>query len=234
MRYHTCFAFAATAVATPLKQESVTSQNLQLTLHFRKGANPQPSIVAYNEDRNQNGYGNITMGEQIFKVLDDRKLSGGVICGGMYDDSETVVNCEITIPGLPELDPLNRWDLSNCISKRSVGSGSLYGLETVFDNFYHQKDLLPLEQPLAPAKGPLPTLESSPPSETNSSLAERQCQFTWRDTLRVGDGNPHQNPLHIQLSVTYHLLLYIPIYCQSLLGGCSNTELTRDHEDRFL
>lgn len=221
MRHHVLLALGASAgaSATPLSR-AAASHNVQVTLHFLKGDYAQPSIIAYNGDRSetighscstsltlgaaspdfsassivfsvdQNGAGNITVGGEEFRVLDDPKVSGGVVCGRLHSDVETVVNCEVTVPEASKLAPLSRQSLPECISKRSSTSEPGLGLEAVLEGFQRKPEFLPIDQPLAPLE--------------NSTLEERQiCGVVTRKADRVGDGNPHQNPLNIQLSVSF-------------------------------
>ncbi|KAK2022996.1 hypothetical protein LX32DRAFT_628926 [Colletotrichum zoysiae] len=180
MRYQAVLALWATtgAVAIPL-DTNPNVRNIHVTLHFFKGENTSSSILAYNNDRsevinhscssrisfgelsidfivNQYGAGNITVGEKVFRVLDDSELSGGVTCGRIHNDAETVVNCELTIPAASNVTPINR--------------------------FHRKREVLSIDQH--------PKLPREP------ALAERQMS---PKTVRVGDGNPHQNPLNIQL-----------------------------------
>ena len=234
MRHHVLLALGASAgaSATPLGR-AAASPNVQVTLHFLKGDYAQPSIIAYNGDRSevighscsfsltlgaasasstsivfsvdQNGSGNITVGNKEFKVLDDPEVSGGIICGRLHDDVETVVNCEVTVPDAFNLAPLSRRSFPECMSKRSTSTAEAgSGLEAVLEGFQRKPTFLPLDQPL------------SPPD--NSTLEERQiCSVHSKGTVRVGNGNPHQNPLHIQLSVSSPIQ-FVPSGSGSLSG----------------
>ena len=122
MRYHLLLALGASTscIATPLSL-AITPLNVQVTLHFLKGDHAQPSIIAYKSDRSevighscstsltlgtsstssssvvfsvdQNGSGNITVDGEEYRVLDDPTVSGGVICGRLHNDMETIVDC---------------------------------------------------------------------------------------------------------------------------------------------
>ncbi|KAK6218085.1 hypothetical protein QIS74_02517 [Colletotrichum tabaci] len=212
MRYYTLLALWAfsSATAAPLDGAALASQNIQVTLHFLKAEHMQPSMTAYNNDRSKvigrscstslalgtssivfavdrNGSGNITVNEREFRVIDDPELSGGIVCGRMHSDLETVVNCEVAVPASLDLAHLDRRSAPGCMWKRSAGIEDGLGLEATLEGFYRRPGFLPLEQPLAPPD--------------NLTLTERQnCGVTKRDSYRVGDGNPHQNPLNIQLS----------------------------------
>ncbi|GJC84066.1 hypothetical protein ColLi_06904 [Colletotrichum liriopes] len=210
MRYTLLLALGASAgaIATTLNQ-TITPQNIQVTLHFLKGDYPQPSITAYNNDRSevvgyscstslalgtsliafivdQNGSGNITVNEEEFRVLDDPEFSGGVICGRIHNAVETIVNCELAVPATLYLLPLNRRNLPECKSMKSASTGQASGLEAILDGFLQRPEFLPIEQPLE-----LPD---------NSTVAPRQCGIPNRETYLIGNGNPHQNPLNVQLS----------------------------------
>ncbi|TDZ74410.1 hypothetical protein CTRI78_v000745 [Colletotrichum trifolii] len=184
--------------------------NIQVTLHFLKGDYPEPSITAYNNDRSevvghscatslalgsssiaftvdQNGAGNITVNEEEFKVLDDPEISGGVACGRIHNDAETVVNCELTVPATANLLPPNRRNLPECKSVKRAATGEESGLEAILDGFLRGPEYLPSEQPLEL-------------SENSTAVAPRQCGIQQRDAYLIGNGNPHQNPLNIQLS----------------------------------
>lgn len=224
MRYNALLALGASAgvIASPLNS-AAAAQNVQVTLHFLKGDNAQPSIAAYNNDRSkvighscstslvlgtssiafavdQNGSGNITVGEKEYRVLDDPKVSGGIVCGRIHNDLETVVNCELAVPAALDLTPLDRRNFPECMSKRSANAEEGLGLEAVLDGFHRKPEFLPVEQPL----------EEANEISDNSTLSERQiCGVTSKGTYRIGDGNPHQNPLNIQLSVRLPFPLYL-------------------------
>ncbi|KAH7308430.1 hypothetical protein B0I35DRAFT_491514 [Stachybotrys elegans] len=178
---------------------------IQVTLHFLKGDHPEPSITAYSHDRSQvvghscstsltlensvvafdvdqNGAGSITLDEEEYKVHDDPEISGGVICGRIHNDAETVVNCELVVPDALDLHPLNRRNLPECKSMRLANNGG-----AVLEGFLRGPEFLPSEQLIKL-------------SEKTTTVVPRQCGIQQRDAYRAGNGNPHQNPLNIQLS----------------------------------
>ncbi|KAF6824283.1 hypothetical protein CMUS01_10318 [Colletotrichum musicola] len=116
------------------------------------------SSIAFTVDRN--GYGNITVNERDFLITDDLELSGGRVCGRVYSDLETVVNCEVAVTIPTDLPSLHRGSFPGCISKRSPASGDALDLEATLEGFISRPTFLPQEQPLAP--------------ENTSALAERQ------------------------------------------------------------
>ncbi|KAI1880323.1 hypothetical protein JX265_001944 [Neoarthrinium moseri] len=200
-------ALAPLILASPLGQ---TAQEIQVTLHFSKETS-QSSITAWTKDRsaivghscsstlasgafeahpitfkvNENGVGDVVLGGQSSKVQDNPEGSAEVTCGRMHSPYETVVNCDITIPGTLELAAISRRDVPECFTTPTTS------LSEVLDGFHQAPAVIPTEQPI----------EVAAVNATDNELEERQiCGVHSSFSVRVGDGNPHQNPMNVQLS----------------------------------
>jgi hypothetical protein len=197
---------------------AIATQNIHITLSQKKGT-PEASVTAWNEDKSsiighscstklytgsfganavsfivdENGLGNVTIGAQSFIVHENPEISGGISCNRIHSPLESIVTCAITVPASLQVRSLNRRDLPECFSQGPIAlEGVLASLETnvtVPETLYSVSDTSRLE------------FEDL---ETSNKLDERDpCDFETHNTIRIGDGNPHQNPLNVQLSVRH-------------------------------
>ncbi|KAK4196097.1 hypothetical protein QBC40DRAFT_258325 [Triangularia verruculosa] len=155
----------------------------------------QNTPIAFTTDKN--GAGTVTVGPKTYKIHEDVDVSGGISCGRVTSPAEIMIKCMIPLSGglAARLEPLHKRDLANCFPKSGPVELAevMRGLETA-----------PTLDPdaLAPATFEVPS-NATNDTEGLSDLERRQrvCEIVITDTVRVGDGNPHQNPLNIQVSI---------------------------------
>ncbi|KAK0640732.1 hypothetical protein B0T16DRAFT_495584 [Cercophora newfieldiana] len=195
------------------------SQELSIEFQYDK-ATAQSSLAVWNKDRttlfghscstslntfqdnpisfevDQDGAGNLTIGSANFLVHEDANISGGVSCNRMYSPSESVVVCAIHVSQEVPLAQVSKRGLAECFSNSVHRLGQVIG---------------GLKSGPTWAGGALP--QEAPLAEYNASahldtipLRKRQgaCGVWNGITYRVGDGNPHQNPMNVQLSFPMH------------------------------
>ncbi|KAK4039506.1 hypothetical protein C8A01DRAFT_36544 [Parachaetomium inaequale] len=162
--------------------------------------------IAFTVDKN--GAGTVTVGPTTYKIHEDVDVSGGISCGRVTSPAEIMVKCLIPLSSdlAARLEPLHKRDLASCFPKAGPVELAevMRGLETA--------------PTLAPdAFAPPPTVEVQNNSATNDTegltdLEKRQrvCEIVITDTVPVGNGDPHQNPLNIQVS--------IPLDCSDARG----------------
>ncbi|KAH8170333.1 hypothetical protein LIA77_09114 [Sarocladium implicatum] len=129
------------------------------------------------------GFGNFTVGDKTFAASSHPELSGGLVCVKVYNDNEAIVECS----GI-------QWDSSSaeidnsCIGKRSAAHDSA----------------LPPRPGQIPSSDEIEALSATSPAEgevVKKRLAKKQIICTsGNEAVRVGDGNPHQNYYHMQIS----------------------------------
>lgn len=179
--------------ATSEKYVAISNKNLEVLAEACSGVLNAGAFADFPISTNldNNGAGNITLGANTFRVHEDSKLSNDVLtCTRMYNDVQAFVNCKALIPANLRLAPLSKRD--TCLKgKRSVES-SEYDLENVSLGFTTASfnSTTPIPQIVERAEE-RPTIEER----------QRNCDRLVRETWRIGDGNPHQNWFHQQLSV---------------------------------
>ena len=198
------------AMANPLPQSPEGIQNIQITFSKKKSTS-EVSTTAWNADKSsvvgqscstilsngpfeahsisfmvdENGSGNITIGTQTYVVHDDTDISGGISCGRMHSSLESIVNCAVTVPASLQLQPLSKRDLALCFPEGPLQlEGILAGIE---------------------ARARNPEAFNIPPSNISKrelgNVTGDPCDRYVGHTRRIGDGNPHQNPMNVQLTV---------------------------------
>lgn len=149
--------------------------------------------VIFNVDAE--GAGTLQIGTQNYVVHDNLTISGGVECGRISSPMELIINCLAPVPKALPLAPIRkRGNLKNCFS-RVTAPVELEDMRQAFQA--NSSDLTP------PQLGR--QLEQRGILQNETSLSKRRfgCGISRGDTRMVGNGNPHQNPLHIQLSVSF-------------------------------
>jgi hypothetical protein len=137
---------------------------------------------------NDYGAGNLSVGQQTYAIHDKPEISGGIVCGRIASPDEVIVSCRVPISAPLQLKSLDNGGLQNCFPRGPLElSGLVRELESTSTNDTAWSE-----------NGPSPLHKAEAPD-----LYKRQgaCGPWTERTIRVGDGNPHQNPLHIQLSV---------------------------------
>jgi hypothetical protein len=140
---------------------------------------------------NEQGAGSLSVGPQNYTIHDDAEISGGIVCGRAASNDEVVVSCEVPVPSSLKLQSLSKRDLQDCFPRGPVElSRLLAALES--DSTVTSTNVA----------------ASSVPETRDiaaGAVGKRQgniCGIWTSNTRLVGNGNPHQNPLHIQLSVS--------------------------------
>ncbi|KAH7263769.1 hypothetical protein BKA59DRAFT_449962 [Fusarium tricinctum] len=139
----------------------------------------------------ENGAGNVTVGDNTYRIGDGD--AGSIACGRISEQHELIVNCVVPVKGLgADPKPLAKRSLRECFP-----DGPLE-VAKAMDVFEGKVD------------GEIPSEVLSQVSELSqkeiddavkaAGLSKRQCGQWFTQTRPVGNGNPHQNPLHIQLS----------------------------------
>ncbi|RYP57212.1 hypothetical protein DL770_010717 [Monosporascus sp. CRB-9-2] len=131
------------------------------------------------------GAGTLSIGSVKYNVHENADVSGGITCGRIYDDAEIFVSCDATLPTSLELNPLDKRDEPPCFANNTPTLQS------------HEIAMM------EGASAPLALTKVSPTNaEALAALEKRQgaCGAWSATTWLIGDGNPHQNYWHQQLS----------------------------------
>lgn len=157
------------------------------SLTLDTGAFADFSIIA---DVGLNGNGSIIAGPSIFTVHENVEHSGGITCYRMYDEYESLLVCDdVPVSSMVQLSRIGENGRSACFSEpdklhlRPVAKST------------HIMDTLPI--PFSQKNFTHPAHEGE--------LEQRQispCSMWYPATELVGDGDPHQNYYHKQLSVS--------------------------------
>jgi len=203
------------AMAIPLTQTSDDFQDIHVTLSLKKTTS-EVSLSAWNQDKSalighscsttlstglfkaspisfkvgENASGSLTIGTQIYTIHENPEISGGISCNSIDSLSEAIVTCAVIVPSSLQLLPMNKENLPECFLDGTLELQSiLAGFETdaaVPEAFYTARN----------------TSEPEFKEVETRGLSQRgPCDFETHTTIRVGDGNPHQNPMNVQLSV---------------------------------
>jgi hypothetical protein len=160
----------------------------------------------------EHGAGTIKIGDKTYAIRDSNgEGENTIVCGRVVSDDELVVSCHVPIPASTPLQKLRRRDLANCFPK--AGKVELSNIVATYErNSTAEWDNINVPPVVAEAEAEAPAPEAT--ANITRSIGRRQIYCLVREvTRRVGDGNPHTNPLHIQLSVrlpTYTSPLPIP------------------------
>ena len=146
-------------------------------------------------DVNEHGNGNITIGDKTYVIHDNPDLSGGIVCSSIVSEFETLINCEAPVAESFKLRSLNKRTLKDCFPEGPLE------LASVMHKLENTPKGAPLSSPEALAAI---QVRQTNTTEDNTTHDKRQgsCGFWSSTMIRVGDGNPHQNPLNIQVSVS--------------------------------
>ncbi|KAK3290595.1 uncharacterized protein B0H64DRAFT_411639 [Chaetomium fimeti] len=230
-RLSAVLAFLPPVFATPLVKSAQGAQAVNVQLQVNK-ITSEAAVDIWNSDKaeilahscshsltsgpfvgmplafavNENGAGELSIGSEIYTIYDDAEVSGGIVCGRIASTDELGVSCDVSVPASIQLKSLTKSDLQDCFPRGPVELSSfIKGVEGAttsdaawaVDNFtLHQADI------------------------TTPSNDKRQgsCGSWTPRTYLVGNGNPHQNPLNIQIRP--HVLqltsLYYRVWANSL------------------
>lgn len=208
-------ALAPVVLANPILRSEKT-RDVHIVLELSKEAS-QGAVTVWNKDQSEaianscsdslasgpfeshpitfkvdeNGSGNLTVGDESYST------GGGddaIECGRIASETELVVNCIVSVPGSVELKPLGKRDLKTCFPD---GPLEVTQAMDVFEGKV---------EPESPSDVTPAELSQAEVDEfvKKNHLDKRQtpCGIWSSQTRRVGNGNPHQNPLNIQLSVS--------------------------------
>jgi hypothetical protein len=139
---------------------------------------------------NQYAQGNVTIGSKVYVLHEDPAYSGGIVCTAVYDNHEAHVDCDDipwTAGSMPTALPAK--PSSTCLKDHLVRRAS-FGIDAEYVD------------------------ERSLNSGVLNDLGKRQAggggggTCGWNHYVtKVGDGNPHQNFRHTQISVSKAPLL---------------------------
>jgi len=214
-------ALAPSAFAAVLPRQE--TQSIQIVLQVDK-IKDRAAIDVYNNDKStllaqscsrtlqsadlniafevgQNGGGTFTVGSQSYTVNDDIKISGGAICNRIVTNDEFVVNC--VVPNSQPLSALTKRDLKTCFPEGPIHLVEvLESFETAAKNEDAIISAATVEAEAAAEAAAEAELQADLDAQ-NSALGKRQGSCgTWSSFVqRVDNGNPHQNPWNVQLSV---------------------------------
>ncbi|KAK3389496.1 hypothetical protein B0H63DRAFT_463784 [Podospora didyma] len=139
-------------------------------------------------DVDNSGAGNITIGHRSFRVHEAQELSGGVRCERMRNQAELVVNCTASVSGASQLPPLKMYAVDDCFIKGHARWGrTTRRLRT--------GAILVRSQSHAKTN-----IHDSREYVHFTSKRQGACGTWSSNTYAVGDGDPHQNPIHIQVT----------------------------------
>jgi hypothetical protein len=143
------------------------------------------------------GGGDITIGPTVYKVHENPKFSGGITCARLYNNAGAFTTCNASIPVSLQVTALGERSLPGYFTNSAISN-----LKKAY------KSIRTANSSPEPAIAQL----NETVQRANDSLHARQytCSQWSSGTSRVGDGNPHQNYWHKQLSVSAHLLLRLP------------------------
>jgi hypothetical protein len=167
----------------------------------------QNTPIAFKIDKN--GAGTVTVGPKTYKIHEDVDVSGGISCGRITSPAEILVKCKIPLAsGLAaRLEPLHKRDLANCFPEGGPVELTevMRGLETA--------PTLASDALAPPASEVLSNDTNYTEGLSDLERRQRVCELVITDTVPVGNGDPHQNPLNIQLSLPHH--------CSNQKLGCT-------------
>ncbi|RYP43800.1 hypothetical protein DL768_009661 [Monosporascus sp. mg162] len=144
------------------------------------------AMLPISVELDDTGAGRLRIGSAKYNVHEDVAISGGISCGRMYDDAGIFLSCDATLPAFLELNPLDKRDEPTCFANNSLTLQS------------HEIAMMG-----GVASAPLAlTNVSQTNAEALTALEKRQgaCGAWSATTWPVGNGDPHQNYWHQQLS----------------------------------
>lgn len=142
----------------------------------------------------ENGAGTLAVGSKNYTIHEDPKTSGGISCARMYNDVESFMTCAVPVP------------VSLLMTSKRKGTAVSSGhgrKKTCFNSketpSLHRAYNAILAQNEAPAITNVTRKnERLPPHKRQVPV----CDNWTPGTSMVGNGNPHQNYLNTQLSVS--------------------------------
>ncbi|CAJ0555381.1 Ff.00g054460.m01.CDS01 [Fusarium sp. VM40] len=171
---------------------SAAEQNLHMVSE-RDLVNSNSAITVWNNEQTE------VLGKSCTNSLADGAFAKHAISffvsenGAGNVTNELIVNCVVPVKGLgADLKPLAKRSLRECFP-----DGPLE-VAKAMDIFEGKVDgEIPSD---VPSKVPKLSQKEIDDAVKKAGLSKRQCGQWFTRTRPVGNGNPHQNPLHIQLS----------------------------------
>jgi hypothetical protein len=127
-------------------------------------------------------------------VHEHADFSGGITCTRMYSDADSFVRCLIKVPNSLQAKPLSAENSKACFTRGTLDmetTSNIFAARLAGSKEYDLSEisLLTSEHPLkANVRG------------TSGANGPPDC--SWHsDVVLIGNGDPHQNYLHTQLSV---------------------------------
>ncbi|POS70743.1 hypothetical protein DHEL01_v210865 [Diaporthe helianthi] len=155
-------------------------------------------------DVDEDGSGDVTIGLSSYKVHHDPEYSGGIVCTRLHSPADVIVSCIAPVPQDVSLEPLEQSGHDQCFSSgrnnlldvlTSLEGGSEILSEDAFEEKHNTTSQASLD--ISDIKKLLNY------EEGNNNVEKRQgpqCDKIRSFTRKVGGGNPHQNPMNVQLS----------------------------------
>lgn len=142
----------------------------------------------------ENGAGSLAVGSKQYTIHHDAAKSGGIECDRIVNDVETLISCLVPLPYDIQLATKDNVSVSDCFTQAPAPVVLHHVRRGLLGNLS-----FPPELSFPPHRNG----EGEKPPTRSLSLDRRQgqCWTSSSYSVRVGDGNPHQNPLNIQLSV---------------------------------
>jgi hypothetical protein len=160
-----------------------------------------------DSDVDEAGSGNVTIGEASYQVHHDPEYSGGIVCTRMHSQANFIVSCTVPAPQDVAIEPLGQASHEECFSSgrndlvdvlMSLEGDSEILSEEAFQEKHNTTALHSLDI------NDLRTLLND--KKDSGDLEKRQgpqCDKIHSFVRKEGDGNPHQNPMNVQLSVCF-------------------------------
>ncbi|KFY33804.1 hypothetical protein V494_07306 [Pseudogymnoascus sp. VKM F-4513 (FW-928)] len=192
-------------VAVVDMESQVLGQSCSKTLDSGAFAN-----FPISADLDPNGAGNVTLNGQSYLVHEHADFSGGITCTRIYGDEDSFVRCSIKVPNSLQTKPLTAENTKACFTRGTLDTETTSNAIVARHAGSKEYDL---------DETSLSMSEHRPNSfvrGTSSANGPPDC--SWRsDVVLIGNGDPHQNYRHTQLT--------IPIDCGHAKGcGCGESD----------
>jgi hypothetical protein len=142
---------------------------------------------------NEHGIGNFTIGDNTFDIVSQSQ--DGVSCTRMYNGHVDVVECTNVKMDVPE---------------DAAKSADCFTDDEAKDSFQMLKSRSITARNASSDEEPVAVEERTTPTLASRLWSRQQCH-NYKTISVVGDGNPHQNYFHKQLSVSRHHPDFLPL-----------------------
>jgi hypothetical protein len=133
----------------------------------------------------KSGAGSLTVGDKTYVIHEDPKISGGITCARIYNDAESFTICSMQVPASLPFTSIDG-EKNTCFN-----SGEIPSLQRAYSSILAQNEGHAM-------RNITQKNERSPPRKRDPYGICDNYDTTWL----VGDGDPHQNYLDTQLSVS--------------------------------